>query len=284
MRGVYAEPPQQLEQGRRAEELRRFLRSRRARIAPGDVGLPVEKGRRTPGLRREDVAELADISVSWYGQFEVGRAAHVSPRTVETIGRVLHLDATELGYLMRLSGVEPSADAPSVAEHIAVGAAEHVLRTFGGGPAHVMDYCYNVIAVNHIANALLGMEAGKNVARMLFFFDERRSVFPDWDAVAARFVAGARMRYASKAGDAGYEAIIAELRSGSEDFARLWDAGDLGSPFGEIVRVRPPGSDVITLTWAIFPLPDTEHVLVLSPAVDDQSRRRIAALTAANTH
>ena len=67
--------------GARAEELRRFLRSRRARLSPSEVGLPAVRGRRAHGLRREDVAELAEISVGWYGQFEVGRAAHVSPRT-----------------------------------------------------------------------------------------------------------------------------------------------------------------------------------------------------------
>jgi len=282
---VYAEREQRpAEQERRAEELRRFLRSRRARISPADVGLPVDERRRTRGLRREDVAELADISVSWYGQFEVGRAAHVSARTVETIGRVLHLDATEQAYLLRLSGAETSAPAPPLAEHIAVGAAELVLRTFTGGPAHVMDNSYNVVAVNDIAKTVLGMEPGDNVARMLFFSEDPGAVFPDWEAVAARFVAGARLRYSVKAGDPEYEAIIAELLAGSEDFARLWNAGDLGMLFGEVVRVRPPGSDIITLTWAIFPLPDSEHVLVLSPAVDDESRRRIDAILAANAH
>jgi len=267
--------------GARASELRRFLRSRRAALSPSDVGLPAAKGRRAHGLRREDVAELAEISVGWYGQFEVGRAVHVSLRTVETIGRVLQLGTTEMAYLMRLSGVEDSSAPVGVAEQIALGAAEHVLRTFTGGPAQVMDRCYNVVAVNEIARTMLTLEPGNNIARKLFYNENRRQLFPDWDVVAARFVAGARLRYPLMVGDPRYEALIAELRAESEEFARLWEAGDLGSPYGEIVRVAPEGGPIITLTWAIFPLPDTEHVMVLSPAVDPESQARMQAVLSA---
>ena len=271
----------------RATELRRFLRSRRARLAPAEVGLPADDHRRAQGLRREDVAELAQISVGWYGQFELGRAPNVSARTVETIGRVLRLDAAEMAYLLRLSGVTSSAAAADVPETIAVGAVEQVLRGFTGGPAHVMDRYFNVIAANDAARVLFGMEPGHNIARLLFLNEDRRSIFPDWDEVAARFVAGARSRYPSKAGDPEFEALIVDVCAQSEEFARLWDAGRLGSSFGQIVRVRPPGADVVTLTWVVFPLPDTaEHVLVLSPAIDDKSRQHIATLVerAANTH
>lgn len=273
--------------GPRAKELRRFLRSRRAALSPLDVGLPAGKGRRAHGLRREDVAELAEISVGWYGQFEIGRAANVSPRTVETIGRVLQLGTSEMAYLMRLSGAEEPSTPIDVGEHIAIGAAEHVLRTFTGGPAHVMDRHYNVVAVNEIARVALTLEPGDNIARKLFYNENRRTLFPDWEAVAARFVAGARMRYPSLADDPQYVALIAELCAQSEEFARLWDAGDLGSPYGEVVRVSPQGLGIITLTWAIFPLPDTEHVMVLSPAIDAESRARMQTILAelgANVH
>jgi hypothetical protein len=285
---MYAErEAPELDAAARAAELRRFLRSRRARLSPADVGLPVEEHRRAQGLRREDVAELAEISVGWYGQFELGRAPHVSVRIVETIGRVLRLDDAEMAYLLRLSGVTMSATAPSVPEIIAMGAVEHALRAFTGGPAHVMDRYFNILAVNDVARVLLRMNAGDNLARLLFLSDESPALFADWDTVAARFVAAARLGYRTKAGDPAFESLIAEVRGRSEHFARLWDAGDLGSPFGQIVRVRAPGSDVITLTWVVFPLPDTaEHVLVISPAVDDVSTRRIAALMeqAANAH
>jgi hypothetical protein len=166
-------------------------------------------------------------------------------------------------------------------------AVEHALRAFTGGPAHVMDRYFNIIAVNDVARVLLRMNAGDNLARLLFLSDESPALFADWDTVAARFVAAARLGYRTKTGDPAFESLIADVRARSEHFARLWDAGDLGSPFGQIVRVCPPGSDVITLTWVVFPLPDTaEHVLVISPAVDDVSTRRIAALMeqAANAH
>ncbi|MEA2720638.1 MAG: hypothetical protein QOJ39_2502, partial [Candidatus Eremiobacteraeota bacterium] len=259
----------------------------RARLSPADVGLPADDHRRAPGLRREDVAELAEISVGWYGQFELGRAPHVSVRTVETIGRVLRLDDAEMAYLLHLSGATTSAMAPVIAETIAMGAVEHALRAFTGGPAHVMDRYFNILAVNDVARVVLQMNAGDNLARLLFLSDESPVLFADWDAVAARFVAAARLSYRLKAGDPVFESLIADVRAHSEHFARLWDAGDLGSPFGHIVQVRPPGSDVITLTWVVLPLPDSaEHMLVMSPAVDDVSTRRIAALMerAANAH
>ncbi|HEX3465814.1 MAG TPA: helix-turn-helix transcriptional regulator [Candidatus Elarobacter sp.] len=267
--------------GARAAELRRFLRSRRARLSPADVGLPAEDHRRAHGLRREDVAELAEISVGWYGQFELGRAPNVSARTVETIGHVLRLDDAEMAYLLRLSGATNSAEPPSVPETVAVSAVQQVLEAFTGGPAHVMDRYFNVVAVNEAARVLFGMEPGENIARKLFLHEDRRSLFLNWDELAARFVAAARFRYPGKAGDPEFEAVIAEMRAHSPEFARLWDAGDLGSSFGQIAHVHPSDSDVITLTWVMFPLPDdAEHVLVLSPAVDDESRRRVAALVA----
>src|SRR5579884_2626036 len=147
---VYAVEPARpdAEDAARAIELRRFLRSRRARISPADLGLPVDRQRRAPGLRREDVAELAEISVGWYGQFELGRAPHVSARTVETIGRVLRLDAAEMAYLFRLSGVAAPAEQVGVPETVAMSAVESTLRGFTGGPAHVQDRYFDVIAVN----------------------------------------------------------------------------------------------------------------------------------------
>ena len=271
--------PLDLDANPRAAELRRFLRSRRARLSPADVGLPSDDQRRAHGLRREDVAELAEISVGWYGQFELGRAHNVSARTVETIGRVLRLDSAETAYLMQLSGVASNPGPQQVPETVAVGAVQSVLRAFTGGPAHVMDRYFNVIAVNDLTRMIFGMEPGDNIARMLFSGDAKHELFVDWRDIAARFVAAARFRYPGKAGDPEFEALLADVRANDEEFAQLWDAGDLGTPFGQTVRVRPPGSDVITLTWVVFPLPDTaEHVLVLSPAADDESRKRIAAL------
>ncbi len=190
---------------------------------------------------------------------------------------MLRLDDSEMAYLFRLTGVVASNEPAGVADNVAVDAAERVLRTFTGGPAHIQDRCFNVLAVNDVSTALLNMKPGDNIARLIFSHESRERIFPDWDRVAARFVAGARVRYPSKAGDPEFEALIAELRESSSEFRQLWEAGDLGNSFGEIVRIRPAGSDVITLTWAVFPLPDTaQHVLVLSPAVDDVSLRRIA--------
>jgi hypothetical protein len=94
----------------RATELRRFLRARRARLSPVDVGLPADTHRRAVGLPREDLAGLAGISVGWYGLFDVGRAPHVSVRTVHAIGEVLRLDSAELTYLLRLGGAAGPAD------------------------------------------------------------------------------------------------------------------------------------------------------------------------------
>ncbi len=263
----------------RAVELRRFLRSRRARLAPADVGLPAEKHRRAPGLRREDVAELAEISLGWYGQFELGHATNVSARTVETIGRVLRLDDVEMSYLLRLSGMPVSGEPAAVPETVAMSAVELTVRGFTGGPAYVMDRYFTVLAANDIARSVMGVEQGDNMLRSFFLREDRRGLFLDWDELAVRFVRATRLRYPGKAGDPRFESLIAEVSASSEDFTRLWESRDLGTVFGQIIRVRPPGAGTITLTWASFTVPDSaEDLLVMCPAVDDVSRRRIAAL------
>jgi transcriptional regulator with XRE-family HTH domain len=262
----------------RGNELRRFLRTCRARLTPADVGLPVDERRRASGLRRSDVAELADISIGWYGQFELGRAPHVSPQTVASIGRVLRLDATEIAYLFKLTTTEaPTCDA-AVSERTAIDTARHVLCSVSNGPALLDDSYYNVVAANDAARRILDVVTGDNFVRKLFLDESWRSRYANWHHTAKNFVANMRTRCPGRIGDRTFVALVTEMHARSNDFARFWDAGDIATAFGQITRIRLATSEVVSLAWGIFPVPGIpDHSLVVAPPADGESFKRVSA-------
>jgi transcriptional regulator with XRE-family HTH domain len=261
----------------RRAELRRFLRAQRARISPAQAGLPAANRRRAVGLRREDVAELADISVSWYGRLEVGRVAHVSSQVLSAIARALQLDAVETAYLFTLAGIPQPSTAFWAEEPAIPGTIEGILSSFNG-PAHLIDGCYNLISVNRYSRAILGYAGGENILRNVFLDDGVRGLFvEDWEYVARVFVAHLRLHYPAKLGDPRFEGLLAELRAESPEFARLWEGGELGPVFGKSVRVRLPDGIIAAFTLSVFPVPDgTGYTLVLIPPSDEPSARRVA--------
>jgi transcriptional regulator with XRE-family HTH domain len=266
----------------RTSELRRFLRTRRARISPADVGLPTDKRRRAAGLRREDVAELAEISVSWYGQFEAGRAPHASAQTIESIARVLRLDEIETAYLFKLTGATGSGAGSMSPTDGAVPATIHnILRTFSG-PAYLINRYYDVIAANLQARILWDLVPGRdNYVRKLFVNEWRRAGYVDWDHLAEKFVAHMRMRTASRIGDPRFDALIEEVRAHSVRFATLWDSGEVGTSFGRTVRVLLPGFGVALFTLATLPIPTTEeHILILAAPSSDEYAARVETFLA----
>src|SRR5262245_22949812 len=132
---------------RRRAELREFLRSRRARVSPEQAGLPDGGRRRTPGLRREEVAVLAAVGVSWYTWLEQGRDITVSAEVLDAISRVLLLDGAERAHLYRLAGLNPPAPQPAPAR-LAVPELQHVLDAWLPRPAYIRDRHWNFAALN----------------------------------------------------------------------------------------------------------------------------------------
>ncbi|MFI9408696.1 helix-turn-helix transcriptional regulator [Nocardia gamkensis] len=228
---------QAVRKARRAE-LGAFLKSRRARISPQDVGLPPGPRRRTPGLRREEVAQLAGIGITWYTWLEQGRSINVSVQVLNAVARTLSLDAAEKAHLYRLADVPtvPSVSSGSaLPEELQV-----ILDHLEPLPGVVLSARYDVLAHNSSYEALCpGFLAGeRNVARRVFLTPECCNAYRhNWDDLR-RMVGYLRGAYAKNLGDPQWEDFIAELCVESESFASLWALNDVAVPVSRTKQVR----------------------------------------------
>jgi transcriptional regulator with XRE-family HTH domain len=213
---------------RRRAELAAFLRARRARLSPRQAGLPeagVPGRRRTPGLRRQEVAQLAGLSVDYYIRLEQARGPHPSRQVLSALARALLLTADERDYLFRMAGEAPPAP-PRPGREITPG-IRHLLDSMPGVPAYVVDAAYNVLAWNHLATHFIGDLSGyedRNMIRWTFLRAPQDVVWSDADFV--RFtrstVADLRASYARYPGDQGIDSLVTEMLGLSPRFARMW--------------------------------------------------------------
>jgi transcriptional regulator with XRE-family HTH domain len=212
------------------EELASFLRSRRARVQPGDVGLTSGSRRRTPGLRREEVAQLADVGVSWYTWLEQGRDIQVSEPFLERLSRALRLTPTERAHLFELASGRP-APRPVLAPATVSPALQRVLDAHPY-PALAATMRWDVLAWNQPAALLYGdfgdgrPELRNGVWRM-FMSPASRAQLPDWARAARNTVARFRLDAARAADRAPFDALVAELSRVSPEFVRLWGENDV---------------------------------------------------------
>ncbi len=206
-------------------ELAEFLRTRRARVQPSDVGLPGSERRRTPGLRREEVAQLADVGVSWYTWLEQGRDIHVSEPLLERLARALRLNATERAHLFELAHGRP---APRPAGPAQVSPAlQRVLDTHPY-PALVATPLGTIVAWNSAACLLYGDfatldERGRNHLWSVFMGRGRHALHTDWERMARRSVASFRLEAARAADRSDFDALVTELSTVSPEFVRFWN-------------------------------------------------------------
>lgn len=219
----------------RRDELARFLRSRRERLDPAAFAIMPGGRRRTAGLRREEVAEAAGISATWYVWLEQGRPVNASPHALRALGRALRLSQAEQTYLFRLA--RPDLDRPTGAIGEAMPPA-NLLSLIDGlspHPAYVTNRYRQVVAANRPARLLLGAFDSADPARgsvigRLFLDPLWREIFPDWEIVARATVAQFRLATASMADDPVLASLIARLSASSEEFARWWADRDLAEP------------------------------------------------------
>ncbi|GAA2307282.1 helix-turn-helix transcriptional regulator [Streptomyces kunmingensis] len=205
-----------------------FLRSRRARIRPEEAGLPGHGRRRVPGLRREEVAQLAGVSVDYYIRLEQGRGTSVSDAVLDAVARVLRLDDTERSYLFtvaRPAETRRKASGRPDARQLRPG-LRLLLDTIDRAPAFVLGRRMDVLAWNALGDALLGFSAmapeDRNMPRQIFLTPEARELYPEWPAVAAETVAYLRLDAGAHPQDPQLEALVGELSSADADFRRLW--------------------------------------------------------------
>lgn len=213
---------------RRLSELREFLMSRRARVSPAEAGLPDGGARRrTPGLRREEVAVLAGVGASWYQWLEQGRDISVSPQVLDSVARVLRLSNAERRHLYVLAGLNPPAAEPA-ADHGCEG-MRRLIDAWMPFPAHIMDRYYNCVMYNDAAGWVLGMRPENTQNCLVDFFTDPlyRARSQSWERNARTVVAQFRAMCADRPDDEGLQAVLAELASVSPEFSALWARRDI---------------------------------------------------------
>jgi transcriptional regulator with XRE-family HTH domain len=252
----------------RRGELAEFLRTRRARLQPGDVGLPDGVRRRTPGLRRQDVAQLAGMSIDYYIRLEQGRGPRPSRQILAALARALMLTIDEREYLFRITGEAPPPTAGPVRE-IPAG-IRMLLDTLTDLPAYVLDATYNVLAWNQLATHFIGdlarvPERDRNTIRWMF---RRPSDDPSWmDEEVLRFAMGSvadlRAAYARYPGDPGIEALVTELAGTSPRFAEMWARHDVCVRREMVKRFALPLAGPLEFECQVLHVPDTDQRLIV---------------------
>ncbi|MBM2619840.1 helix-turn-helix domain-containing protein [Actinoplanes sp. LDG1-06] len=244
-------------------ELGAFLRSRRERVTPADAGLPVTGRRRTPGLRREELALLAGISATWLTYLEQGRDVRPSGQVLDALARALRLTGAEQEHLRRLAGggAAPGQDLPEqVAPEVA-----GVPALLGDHPAYVTGICYDLLAVNDAAVELFGgLTAGGNVVRWMFAEPAAREILVDWAPEARHLLARLRAIADRHPGHPRVSRLVAELTGSSPEAREWWARHDIGFSQAGRKRFRHPRLGVITASHAAFQVAERpEQTLVV---------------------
>ncbi len=217
---------------RKRAELADFLKTRRSRLHPEQFGLPDGGRRRTPGLRRDEVAQLAGVGVSWYTWLEQGRAITVSDQVLESLARILQLDAGERRHLFLLArGMVPVSDENHAVNLLPPG-QQAVLDALGISPAYLLDQRLNVVAWNESACRVfedfsLLSERDRNAIWSLFMHPAKRKLFVDWELTIQNAVMSFRTTYDRHAGEAWAEQLVADLKQASPEFRSLWPQHDI---------------------------------------------------------
>ncbi|MFE4632681.1 helix-turn-helix transcriptional regulator [Streptomyces sp. NPDC056773] len=292
-------------------ELRDFLRSRRARIGPEEVGVAAHPGRRrVPGLRREEVAQLAGVSVDYYTRLEQGRTLQVSAEVLDAVARALRLDATERAHLFDLArpqrgpgaGRGAGAAGPTGAggpQLVRAGLYRVLDALDEGTPAMIMGRRLDVLAANRLAEALYtdfgAPEAGegeagapdrprRNFARFVFLEPAARALFADWESAARAAVAALRFYAGRHPYDPGLSPLVEELASLDRDFRRWWAGHDVLEHTHGTKRFQHPVVGQLALEYESLAFPDdpdqTLYLYTAEPgSSSDAALRTLASRT-----
>lgn len=227
----------------RREALAAFLRTRRARLQPAEVGLPARNRRRTPGLRREEVAELANIGVSWYTLLEQGQDVHPSKQVLESLSQALRLSVNEERHLFLLAGGEVPGK-KMVEEEQVTPALQRIVNALNPHPAFLVGRCWNALTWNRAAELVFRFHEPcpphTNNIIWRFFQPEARSLYQEWEKQAQSLVAQFRADYARYPGDVAFREIIENLQQASPQFCQWWEQQNVrGLPDGPQVMMHP---------------------------------------------
>ncbi|QZL06680.1 helix-turn-helix domain-containing protein [Streptomyces sp. BHT-5-2] len=286
----------------RRTELSEFLRSRRARLRPEDVGLPEGNGlRRVPGLRREELAQLTGVSVAYYIRLEQGHVSNVSDAVLEALGTALRLTPTERDHLRHL--VRPRAPriraarplparssgpeaAPAGPQRVGPGCRQ-LLDAMELVPAFVLGRRLDVIGWNALGRAVFGDFAAmpaehRNLARQVFLDPATRALYVNWEGKAEMTVSLLRRELGRYPDDPALIGLITELTARSEEFRRFWARHDIRDKGFGVKQLNHPVAGPLTLSYeSLLVAADPEQVLVTHHAEagtrSEAALRRLAA-------
>lgn len=229
-----------------------FLRARRGRVCPHDAGLPGHGVRKVSGLRREEVAVLASISVDYYTRLEQGRERHPSPQVLDALADTLALDEDARVHLFRLAGLVATRPAsrslPTVHPDLA-----RLLDAWPATPAFVLGPALDVLGGNPLARALFGGFAEPhNLVRMVFCDPYARPFYVDWERTAETTVGALRASTTSFPDDPHIAELVAEVEAASPAFAELWHRQDIRVKRREVKRLHHQDVGRLELSYETF--------------------------------
>jgi transcriptional regulator with XRE-family HTH domain len=271
----------------RGSELAAFLRKHRAAIDPEGAGFPRGVRRRTPGLRREELAMLADVSATWYTWLEQGRAINVSAAVLGRIATVLRLDPAEIEHLAALTGRNRAADDrtrvpldPAIVQ---------LIEQLGPVPTLVYNRHWDVIEANAMGRALLDYPLRNdprhdNIMWRVFLDERKRASYCDWPFEARRCVAQFRRSYGRFTEDPRFRELLVQLRGGSPEFALWWEdmnVSERGTEIGALTLRRHPGIGDYTMRQVTLTVAGDDSLRINAPTpADDETARKLAAFFA----
>ena len=255
----------------RRQELSNFLRTRRARVSTIDVGLPAAPRRRTPGLRREEVAQLAGMSVTWYTWLEQARPISVSAEMLDNLARVLRLDGIERVQLFQLALREPVLDSKPKAQRISP-LLKQMLDQMEHLPAFILGPRWDVLGWNLAAGAFFGFPsiapAERNMVWLFFTDSTLRSLIVDWPTRARDVLARFRVNYGRHAGDKHFVQLVERLKSVSSEFGEWWPRHDVLPQSEGLKRYNHPLVGRLQLQHVSFSVMDDPELTltIMAPA------------------
>ncbi len=267
---------------KRRAELADFLRTRRARLHPEQFGLSTPGRRRTPGLRREEVAELAGIGVSWYTWLEQGRNITVSEQVLESLARILQLESEERRHLFVLArGMVPVAEESSEIASPPPG-LQAVLDALGTNPAYLVDHRFNLVAWNESACRVFGdfsllSERERNRIWHLFVHPSSRQLYVDWEQAAEHAVMNFRAAYDQYIGDVWFEHFVTDLQQKSPEFRTWWSQHNVQGvcDFYQEKELNHPqvGRLLLSSTVLIVPVDPPLHMVTFTPCSQETATK-----------
>jgi transcriptional regulator with XRE-family HTH domain len=256
-----------------------FLRTRRERVTPAEVGFPVGQRRRTPGLRREELAQLAGISVTWYTWLEQGRDITVSSQVLESLASALRLNSHEKNYLFVLANIRSASATTSVDEPLNP-VLQLILDQQGANPAYIMGRYWDILAWNQAAALLF--DFGENANMLWYLFDRpaARQLIVDWEDRAQRLLAEFRADCSQYVTEPSFTRFVDALKAASPEFSAWWPLHHITSREGGRREFEHPLLGRLVLYQTTFYLSSTPQVkLVLhTPVGEDDTVQKLERL------